>query len=143
MTRKDVFVGWLSWAPDRAFIGAMDWLWGLLGAVGIVLVLGAYLAVRAARQLSASLARSIATIRQLTTQDVLTGLPNRRVMLERLDEVIATRGPSFVAFALLDIDGFHDINTRWDGRAATPCFAEHRRTTQIRAATRREVRTFR
>ena len=103
-------VGWLSWAPDRAFIGAMDWLWGLLGAVGIVLVLGAYLAVRATRRLSASLARSIATIRQLTTQDVLTGLPNRRVMLERLDEAIATRGLSFVAFASIDIDGFHDIN---------------------------------
>ena len=34
-------VGWFSWAPDRAFIGAMDWLWGLLGAVGIVLAAAA------------------------------------------------------------------------------------------------------
>jgi len=103
-------VGWLSWAPDRAFIGAMAWLWDLLGAVALVLTLGAYLAVRATRRLGASLARSIATIGKLTTQDVLTGLPNRRAVLERLDEVLAARRSRFAAFALLDIDGFHDVN---------------------------------
>ncbi|MFY9762410.1 MAG: diguanylate cyclase, partial [Xanthobacteraceae bacterium] len=103
-------VGWFSWAPDRGFIGAMAWLWGLLGLVGIALALAAYISVRATRRLSASLARSVATIRKLTTQDPLTGLPNRRVMLERLDEAVATRGARFVAFALIDIDGFHDVD---------------------------------
>ena len=103
-------VGWFSWAPDRGFIGAMAWLWGLLGLVGIALALAAYISVRATRRLSASFARSVATIRKLTTQDPLTGLPNRRVMLERLDEAVATRGARFVAFALIDIDGFHDVN---------------------------------
>ena len=103
-------VGWFSWAPDRGFIGAMAWLWGLLGLVGIALALAAYISVRATRRLSASFARSMATIRKLTTQDPLTGLPNRRVMLERLDEAVATRGARFVAFALIDIDGFHDVN---------------------------------
>jgi diguanylate cyclase (GGDEF)-like protein len=103
-------VGWFSWAPDRGFIGAMAWLWGLLGLVGITLATAASLSVRATRRLSASFARSLAAIRKLTTQDTLTGLPNRRVMLERLDEAIATRGSRFVALALIDIDGFHDIN---------------------------------
>ncbi len=103
-------VGWFSWAPDRGFIGAMAWLWGLLGLVGIALALAAYISVRATRRLSASLARSMVTVRKLTTQDPLTGLPNRRVMLERLDEAVATRGARFVAFALIDIDGFHDVN---------------------------------
>jgi diguanylate cyclase (GGDEF)-like protein len=103
-------VGWFSWAPDRGFIGAMAWLWGLLGLVGIALALAASISVRATRRLSASFVRSVATIRKLTTQDPLTGLPNRRVMLERLDEAVATRGARFVAFALIDIDGFHDVN---------------------------------
>ncbi|MFZ0722936.1 MAG: diguanylate cyclase, partial [Xanthobacteraceae bacterium] len=103
-------VGWFSWAPDRGFIGAMAWLWGLLGLVGIALALAAYISVRATRRLSASFARSVATIRKLTMQDPLTGLPNRRVMLERLDEAVATRGARFVAFALIDIDGFHDVD---------------------------------
>ncbi len=103
-------VGWFSWAADRGFIGAMAWLWGLLGLVGIVLASTAYLTVRSTRRLTVSFARSLATIRKLTTQDMLTGLPNRRVMLECLDEAIATRGSRFVVLALIDIDGFHDIN---------------------------------
>jgi diguanylate cyclase (GGDEF)-like protein len=103
-------IGWFSWAPDRGFIGAMAWLWGLLGLVGIALASAAYITVRAARRLNASFARSLATIRKLTTQDTLTGLPNRRVMLECLDEAVATRGARFVVFALIDIDGFHDVN---------------------------------
>ncbi len=103
-------VGWFSWAPDRAFIGAMNWLWGLLGVVAIVLAVGAYLTMRAARQLAVFVARSLETIRKLTTQDGLTGLPNRRVILERLDAMLATRRARFVALALIDIDGFRDLN---------------------------------
>ncbi len=103
-------VGWFSWALDRGFIGAMAWLWSLLGLVGIALAAAASLSMRATRRLSASFARSLATIRKLTTEDPLTGLPNRRVMLDCLDEAIATRGARFVALALIDIDSFHDIN---------------------------------
>ncbi len=103
-------VGWFSWAPDRGFIGAMAWLWGLLGLVGIVLASAAYFTMRATRRLAASFARSLVTIRKLTTQDTLTGLPNRRVMLESLDQAIAARGSRFVVLALIDIDGFHNVN---------------------------------
>ena len=103
-------VGWFSWLPDRAFVIAMDWLWGLAAAIGIVLALAASQATRAARRLSVAFVASREAIRKLTTQDDLTGLPNRRVTLERLDEILAARGSRFVAFALIDIDGFHDIN---------------------------------
>ncbi|MGB6502281.1 MAG: bifunctional diguanylate cyclase/phosphodiesterase [Xanthobacteraceae bacterium] len=103
-------VGWFSWTLDRGFIGAMAWLWGLLGLIGIALAAAAYMSVRAARRLAASFARSLATIRKLTTEDLLTGLPNRRVMLDCLDEAIATRGPRLVVLALIDIDSFHDVN---------------------------------
>ena len=102
-------VGWFSWLPGRAFIRAMDWLWGVIAAVGAMLALGALLAVRSTRRLGAALARSIDTVRRLTTQDPVTGLPNRRIMLQRLDGAIATRRFRFAAFALLDIDGCHDI----------------------------------
>ncbi len=103
-------VGWFSWAPDRAFIGAMNWLWGLLGVVAVVLAAGAYLTMRAARQLTVFVARRLETIRKLTTQDALTGLANRRVILERLDATLANRRARFVALALIDIDGFRDLN---------------------------------
>jgi diguanylate cyclase (GGDEF)-like protein len=103
-------VGWFSWAPDRALAHAMDWLWGVAGAVGAVLAFCAFLALRSTRRLGAALARSLESIRKLTTQDLLTGLPNRRVILERLEEATATRHAKVVAFALIDIDGFHDVN---------------------------------
>jgi diguanylate cyclase (GGDEF)-like protein len=103
-------LGWFSWAPDRALIRSMNWLWGVAGALGVVLALCAFLALRATLRLASSLSRSIETTRKLTTQDVLTGLPNRRVTLENLDDVMATRHSRVVAFAVIDIDGFHEIN---------------------------------
>jgi diguanylate cyclase (GGDEF)-like protein len=103
-------IGWFSWAPDRALARAMYWLWGMAGAVAGMLALCAFLALRSTRRLDASLARSIQSIRKLTTQDLLTGLPNRSVTLERLDEAMAMRGSKLVIFALIDIDSFQDIN---------------------------------
>ncbi len=103
-------VGWFSWAPDRTLIRAMNWLWGIAGAAGIALAAGAFFALRATRRLAASCAHAVKTIDRLTTQDVLTGLANRRVMLERLDEAMAVRRSSFIALVLIDIDGFRDVN---------------------------------
>ena len=103
-------LGWFSWVPDRAFVVAMDWLWGLIAAAGLALACGAYLAMRATGRLVTGFARSRETIRRLTTQDELTGLPNRRAMLERLDEALAQRGSRTVVLALIDIDGYHEIN---------------------------------
>ena len=103
-------VGWFSWVPDRGLAHAMNWLWAFAGMIGIVLVYCAILALRASRRLGAALARSVESIRKLTTLDVLTGLPNRRIMRERLEAMMARRGSRVVAFALIDIDGFHDIN---------------------------------
>jgi diguanylate cyclase (GGDEF)-like protein len=104
-------IGWLSWAPDRALVRTMNCLWGLAGASGIVLALGAALVLGATKRLNASLHRSAETVRKLTTQDPLTGLANRRVLLQRLDDTMAARRNwDVVVVALLDIDGFHDIN---------------------------------
>ncbi len=103
-------VGWFSWMPDRALAHTMNRLWTVAGVAGILLALAAAIALGATQRLAKSLGRSRDTVRKLTTQDPLTGLPNRRVMLERLDDITAARGDGIVVFALLDIDGFQDIN---------------------------------
>jgi hypothetical protein len=76
-------VGWFSWAGDRAFIAAMDRLWGLLALVGAALAICTFIAMRAAKHVLRSLNHSAEDVRKLTTQDPLTGLANQRVMLER------------------------------------------------------------
>ncbi|MFZ1922220.1 MAG: bifunctional diguanylate cyclase/phosphodiesterase [Xanthobacteraceae bacterium] len=103
-------LGWFSWAPDHAFVVAMNWLWGLLAGTGIILAAGAYAAMRATRRLAVSFARGRETIHRLTIRDDLTGLPNRRAVLQRLDDVVAARGSRLVVFALIDIDGYREIN---------------------------------
>ncbi len=110
-------VGWFSWTADSAHFRAMDRLWALLAAVGAALALCAVLAVRGLRALLRSLESSTETVRKLTHQDELTGLPNHRVMIESLAEVLARRGSGIVVFALIDLDGFRDVNDTL-GRAA-------------------------
>ena len=103
-------VGWFSWAGDRGFVAAMDRLWGLLAPVGATLGICTLIAMRAARQVLRSLNRSAEDVRKLTTQDPLTGLPNQRVMLEQLGEALARRRAGVVVLALVDLDGFREVN---------------------------------
>ena len=123
-------VGWFSWAPDRALIRAMDWLWALAGAVGIALMGCAIVSERATRRLARSLASSIETTRKLICEDALTGLPNQRVMLQTLDRVMSRRGAGKVAFVLLDLDGLREVNDtmgRTGGDAVLRAIAERLR----------------
>jgi diguanylate cyclase (GGDEF)-like protein len=103
-------VGWFSWIPDRGLLGAMDRFWGVLTVAGFALALCGFIALRATRQLSRSLDRSAEAVRKLTHQDALTGLPNHRVMLEHLEQALRERGSGVVAFALIDLDGFREVN---------------------------------
>jgi diguanylate cyclase (GGDEF)-like protein len=97
-------VGWFSWAPDRSVVRAMDQLWTMVAIVGVILAFCAILALRATRRLASALGRSTALANKLTTQDLATGLPNRRVTLARLDDRLAARHAGFVVLALIDID---------------------------------------
>jgi len=113
-------VGWLSWSPDRSFARAMEWLWVLAGIAGGALAACALFAARATRGLAGALARSHDTVRKLSTEDGLTGLPNHRAMLARLDEALARRRSGIVVFAVIDLDGFREVNDtlgRADGDA--------------------------
>jgi len=103
-------VGWFSWAPDRGLAHAMNWLWGVVLVFGVVLILCAASALWATRRLAGSFARSIATVHKLTTQDAGTGLPNRAAMLERLEQALDSRHTEPIAFLVIDIDNFRDVN---------------------------------
>jgi diguanylate cyclase (GGDEF)-like protein len=121
-------VGWFSWAGDRGFVAAMDRLWGLLALLGAILGICALIAMHAARYVLRSLNRSAEDVRKLTTQDPLTGLPNQRVLLERLGEALASRRNRVIVLALVDLDGFREVNDtlgRSGGDALLGSIAEH------------------
>lgn len=60
-----------------------------------------------------------AKLEELSTRDQLTGMANRRLILERLDEEVqrASRHRQPLAIALLDVDRFKQVNDRY-GHAA-------------------------
>jgi diguanylate cyclase (GGDEF)-like protein len=121
-------IGWFSWAGDRGFVAAMDRLWGLLALLGATLGICTLIAMHAAGHVLRSLNRSAEDVRKLTTEDSLTGLPNQRVLLERLGEVLANRRNGVVVLALVNLDGFREVNDtlgRSGGDALLGSIAEH------------------
>jgi len=106
-------VGWFSWLPDRGLIIDLDRLWTLMGIAGAALLVCAIGARRGTRRLVQALAQTEQAARKLAGEDTLTGLPNQRVTLERLDQMLGepnwqTRGQ--VALLLIDLDGFREVS---------------------------------
>jgi diguanylate cyclase len=62
--------------------------------------------------LSEAAAEAVAQVRQFAYHDELTGLPNRRLLLDRFNQAIAraARQRKLVALLFLDLDGFKTIN---------------------------------
>lgn len=52
-------------------------------------------------------------LRHLALQDPLTGLANRTLLTERLDDALARSAPGTVGVILLDLDGFKLVNDAW------------------------------
>jgi diguanylate cyclase (GGDEF)-like protein len=109
-------LGWFSWSPERGLIRALIWLWGFVGAFAVGLAACAVLAAASILRLAGALATSLRRVRKLTSEDALTGLPNHRVMLERLEQALGRRKSGIVVLALIDLDGFREINET-QGRA--------------------------
>jgi diguanylate cyclase (GGDEF)-like protein len=118
-------VGWFSWSGDGALAAAMDRLWGWLAFVGAILGFCTFAAMRGARYVLRRLNRSRAdalelatrdsatqdlATQELATQDPLTGLPNQRATIEQLGVALTRRRDGVVAFALVHLDGFRDVN---------------------------------
>lgn len=55
--------------------------------------------------------RELAALRDAASKDHLTGLPNRRYLDEKLDQILSS-GETF-CFAILDIDHFKSVNDTW------------------------------
>ncbi len=55
----------------------------------------------------------IERLRHLALQDPLTGLANRTLLTERLDDAIARGEPGTVGVILMDLDGFKLVNDAW------------------------------
>lgn len=52
-------------------------------------------------------------LRHLALHDPLTGLANRTLLTERLDDAIARSAPGAVGVVLMDLDGFKLVNDAW------------------------------
>jgi diguanylate cyclase (GGDEF)-like protein len=104
--------GTTHWGPD---IGALLAVLGV-GQIAYILLLKAIATMRAGYHRSEQNARAMHT---LATTDALTGLPNRRALLERLQAAVsaAQRHGEPVTVALIDVDHFKSINDR-HGHAA-------------------------
>ncbi|NVO05466.1 MAG: diguanylate cyclase [Rhodoferax sp.] len=65
-----------------------------------------------AYRLNADLVQSRRALRDMAHHDALTGLPNRTLLDDRLEQVLAQadRGRHTVALCMLDLDGFKPIN---------------------------------
>ena len=55
----------------------------------------------------------IERLRHLALQDPLTGLANRTLLTERLDDALARSEPGTVGVILMDLDGFKLVNDAW------------------------------
>ena len=100
-------VGWFSWEPDRPMTQALLQLGPLVAVIGLALVAFAAVAIWLVRRSTRELAASEQRAWKLAHEDALTGLPNRRKMLDLADVALGQRKPDeVVAFAFLGLDGF-------------------------------------
>lgn len=140
------FAGVIPLRRDYLLIAAVTWLLMLAGRPRIVpegmdagivaLLVGAALLVGFG--LNHAIVASLRTtfrlkedFRRLAETDPLTGLPNRRALMERLQAACAGPAESAWHFALLDLDDFKSINDRHGhevGDAVLLALAEQLRT---------------
>jgi diguanylate cyclase (GGDEF)-like protein len=104
-------IGWFSWLPEGSLSNAMSGLGPLLALTGLCLVGFAGLALWQVQRTLASLTRSEQVAWTLAYEDMLTGLPNHRKIIDMIDAALAARAHGeTVTLAFIDVDGLQDVN---------------------------------
>ena len=110
-------IGWFSWEPDRSMSNALSQLRPLLALTGIFLIGFAGIALWQVRRAVRDLGTSEQLAWKLAHEDLLTGLPNHRKMIELIDGALGGRAGDDVAMlTVLDLDGLKDINDAYGHR---------------------------
>src|SRR5262245_35439304 len=118
-------VGWFTWEADRPMTQALSRLGPLMAAIGFALVAFAAVAIWLVRRSTRELAASEQRAWKLAHEDPLTGLPNRRKILELADKALKRRkADEVVTFAFLGLEGFNDINDSLGHRAGDQVLGE-------------------
>ncbi len=111
LDRNGRIVGWFSWEPDRSLSNALSRLNPLLAFTGGLLICFAGIALWQVRRAVHDLGTSEQRAWRLAHEDMLTGLPNHRKMVELIDATLSGRIPQeVVTLALIDLDGLNDVN---------------------------------
>jgi diguanylate cyclase (GGDEF)-like protein len=100
-------VAYLTWTPDLPGVRMLAVILPVLAALALAIgVLAAFIV------LHARAATAISRNRQLALTDSLTGLPNRVLLGDRLQQAIRglDRNHCIVAILCLDLDGFKSVN---------------------------------
>jgi diguanylate cyclase len=114
--RRGALSGWLAMAAPGVFtvlaIGLL--IYGNarpLGALAVVLATLTLVIGALRTGLSFRAMQELAVRRRQAVTDELTGLPNRRLLYDRLDRaILARRGGGRLTFLLIDLDGFKEVN---------------------------------
>ena len=132
----------LAWAEPAAhppMIEAAHWLFTTVAMVSVNVLAGRLGRMRQRlRERQAELTEALAQIRALATRDALTGLLNRRAMMDELHREVRRRErqPQRLTLVLVDLDNFKRINDQLGhrmGDRVLQAFAEVSRAS-LRAA---------
>lgn len=99
---------WITWIPDHPGERLRQSILPLFLFVGLFTLLAAWAIMRRGAQTVEALRCSEADARQQALHDALTGLPNRRALMEQIGSRLAAR--SRFTLLSMDLDGFKDVN---------------------------------
>lgn len=106
-------------------------------AVDLAVIFANHLAVAMTNaELHRALRRSEATLRERATHDPLTGLANRVLVGQRLEEALADDAEGQVGLLFCDLDGFKSVNDRFGHEAGDHLLRQV--AARLRAGTREE-----
>ncbi|WP_312242940.1 EAL domain-containing protein [Pantoea sp.] len=138
-------VGYISWSPSRPGAQMLRTIGPSTAFAVLVVTLLCVFMVRRLWTSSVSLSQSMlklgaseAQAQHLAFHDVLTGLPNRALVEDRLSQALAlaTRNEQRVALLLIDLDRFKTINDTYGHHAGDDLIIEvgHRLSSLLRSS---------